>query len=75
MTDDVEIGKCEGCSQMIYDVNDMTDEVKRKMRRYGIKAVPTAVIDGGIEIVGIPDFPWICGEDLYKKLKKDYPLE
>jgi hypothetical protein len=75
MTDDVEIGKCEGCSQIIYDVNNMTDEVKRKMRRYGIKAVPTAVIDGGIKIVGIPDFPWICGEDLYKKLKKDYPLE
>jgi hypothetical protein len=33
------------------------------------------VIDGRIKIVGIPDFPWICGEDLYKKLKKDYPLE
>jgi hypothetical protein len=41
MTDDVEIGKCEGCSQIIYDINNMTDEVKRKMRCYGIKAVPT----------------------------------
>jgi hypothetical protein len=53
----------------------MTDEVRIKMRDYGVKAVPTAVIDGEIKIVGIPDFPWTCGEDLYGKLKKDYPLE
>ena len=67
MTDDIEIGKCEGCSQTIYDVNNMTDKVKAKMRDYEIKAVPTTVIDGEIKIVGIPDFPWICGEDLYTK--------
>jgi hypothetical protein len=75
ITDDIEIGKCEGCSQTIYDVNNMTDKVKVKMRDYRIKAVPTIVIDHEIKIVGIPDFPWICGEDLYKKLKRDYPLE
>ena len=75
MMDDVEIGKCDGCSQIIYDVNNMTDEVRIKMRDYGVKAVPTAVIDGEIKIVGIPDFPWTCGEDLYGKLKKVYPLE
>jgi hypothetical protein len=22
-----------------------------------------------IKVVGIPDFPWICCDDLYKKLK------
>jgi hypothetical protein len=36
------------------------------MKRYDIKAVPTAIIDGSITIVGIPDFPWICGEDLFQ---------
>jgi hypothetical protein len=40
-----------------------------------VKAVPTTVIDGNIKVVGIPDFPWICGDDLYKKLKREYPLK
>jgi hypothetical protein len=42
---------------------------------HGIKAVPTTIIDGTIKVVGIPDFPWICGDDLYKKLKNEYPLK
>jgi hypothetical protein len=53
----------------------MTEEIKVKMRDYGIKAVSTTVINGNIKVVGIPDFPWICGDDLYKKLKSDYPLK
>jgi hypothetical protein len=76
ITDDIQIGKCEGCNQIVYDINNnMTEEIKVKMRDYGVKAVPTTVIDGNIKVVGIPDFPWICGEDLYKKLKSDYPLK
>jgi protein-disulfide isomerase len=50
----------------------MTENVKSKMKEYGVKAVPTTIIDGNIRIVGIPDFPWICGEDLFQKLKRDY---
>ena len=53
----------------------MTEEIKVKMKDYGVKAVPTMIIDGNIKVVGIPDFPWICGEDLYKKLKNKYPLK
>jgi glutaredoxin 3 len=49
ITDDIQIGKCEGCSQTIYDVNKMTEDVKSKMKKYGVKAVPTTVIDGEIE--------------------------
>jgi hypothetical protein len=45
------------------------------MKYYEVKAVPTTIIDGEIKVVGIPDFPWICSEDLYKSLKKDYPLK
>jgi hypothetical protein len=52
----------------------MTEEIKVKMREYGVKAVPTTIIAGEIKVVGIPDFPWICGDDLYKKLKREYPL-
>jgi glutaredoxin 3 len=72
--DNIEIGKCEGCNQIIYDVNIMTDKIKSKIRDYGVKAVPSIIIDGKIRVVGIPDFPWICSEDLYDKLKKEYPL-
>ena len=75
ITDDIQIGKCEGCNQVVYDVNKMTDEIKQKMRNYGVNSVPTTVIDGEVKVVGIPDFPWICGDDMYSKLKKDYPLK
>jgi hypothetical protein len=68
ITDDIQIGKCAGCNQTIYDINNMTEEID-------VKAVPTIIIDGKIKVVGIPDFPWICEDDLYKKLRKDYPLE
>ncbi|MEJ7641310.1 MAG: thioredoxin family protein [Candidatus Nitrosocosmicus sp.] len=75
ITDYISIGKCGGCSQAIYDVNNMTSDVKLKMKEYDVKAVPTTVIDGKIKVVGIPDFPWICGDDLFKKLKSEYPLK
>jgi hypothetical protein len=74
ITDDIEIGKCEGCSQTVYDVNNMTDGVKRKMLDYRVTSVPTTIIDGNIKVVGIPDFPWICGNELYQRLKREYPL-
>jgi glutaredoxin 3 len=75
ITEDIQMGKCAVCNQTVYDVNDMTDETKVKMKEYGVKAVPTTIIDSKIKVVGIPDFPWICGEDLYKKLKSEYLLE
>jgi hypothetical protein len=75
ITDDIEIGKCEGCNQIVYDVNNMTEEIKLKMKKYGVKAVPTTIIDGNIKVVGIPDFPWLCGDDLYNKLRKEHPLK
>lgn len=73
--DDIQIGKCQSCDQTIYDVNNMTDDVKRKMKEYRVTSVPTTIIDGNIKVVGIPDFPWICSDDLYKKLKREYPLK
>jgi len=70
----VEIKKQEGCSQKIYDVNNMTAETREKMEKYGITAVPTTVIDGKYKVVGIPDFPLVCGESRFKKLQKKYSL-
>ena len=73
--EDIQVGKCEGCNQMVYDINNITDDIELKLRDYCVKSVPTTIIDGKIKIVGIPDFPWMCSEDLYEKLKKDYPLQ
>ncbi|MDE1766871.1 MAG: thioredoxin family protein [Thaumarchaeota archaeon] len=70
----IEIRTHEGCNQTTYDVNNMTAEIREKMEKYGIKAVPTTVIDGKYKIVGTPDFPLACGEDLFKKLQKEYSL-
>jgi hypothetical protein len=75
VTDVIEIGKCEGCKQVIYDVNRMSKEVKKKMKDYEIKAVPTTIIDGKIKVVGIPDFPWICGDELYNRLNKEFTFK
>ena len=43
----------------------MTNDLKLKMKEYGIKTVLTTIIDGNIKVVGIPDFPWVCGDDLH----------
>jgi hypothetical protein len=51
-------------SDSLYDINNiMTDDIKRKMKEYSVMSVPTTIIDGSIKVVGIPDFPWICGGD------------
>jgi glutaredoxin 3 len=55
--EDIEIGRCEGCMQIVYDLNNITEEIKTKMKNYGIRAVPTTIIDGSIKVEGIPDFP------------------
>ena len=73
--DDIEIGKCEGCIQIVYNVNEVTEEIHKKINDYDVTAVPTIVVDGNIKVVGVPNFPWICGQDLYEKLKADYPLK
>jgi predicted DsbA family dithiol-disulfide isomerase len=40
-------------NQTVYDINNLTDDIKRKMREYGITSVPTTIIDGNIKVVGI----------------------
>lgn len=52
----------------------MTEDLKIKMRDYGVKAVPTTIIDGN-RLTGIPDFPWVCGDELYSRLKEQYSFK
>jgi len=44
------------------------------VRRYGVRAVPTIVVDGRIKVEGTPDFPWMCGDEFYAWLEKRFPL-
>jgi hypothetical protein len=44
------------------------------IKRYNINAVPSIVIDWKIKVVGMPTFPWFCGDDFYKILQAKYPL-
>ena len=43
--DDIQIGKCEGCNQIVYDINNMKEDFKIKMKDYDIKSVPTTIIE------------------------------
>ncbi len=74
VSDVIEVGKCRGCTQIVHDVIQPTEEVEAKMSEYGVQAVPTIVIDGEIKITGTPQFPWVCDDDLYRRLRKEYPL-
>jgi len=71
----IEILKNPECTQKIYDVNQMDKETQEKMKKYGINAVPTIVVDGKYKVVGVPDFPMRCNDDLFKRLEKDYRIQ
>jgi glutaredoxin len=58
----------------VFDVDSGDEEVKMKRKLYKITAVPTIVVDGRIKVVGVPDFPWFCGDDFYRFLEKNFPL-
>jgi glutaredoxin len=68
----VEVGKCKDCKMETLNVDDPRN--RRLVQRYSINAVPSIVIDGKIKVVGVPDFPWFCGDEFYAKLEKEYPL-
>jgi protein-disulfide isomerase len=53
----IQIGKCQGCTQTVFNVTTITEETKKNMKEYGVTSVPTTIIDGSIKVVEIPDFP------------------
>lgn len=70
----VTVGKCRDCIMRVFDIDSGDEEVKMKRKLYKITAVPTIVVDGRIKVVGVPDFPWFCGDDFYRFLEKNFPL-
>lgn len=70
--DVVEVGKCKDCELEVLDVGDKRNS--RSVKKFGITAVPSMVIDERIKVIGLPTFPWFCGDEFYKMLEKNYPL-
>jgi hypothetical protein len=68
----IEIGKCKDCIMEILDVKDPKN--RKLLRQYAINAVPSIVIDARIKVVGVPNFPWFCGDEFYRMLERKYPL-
>lgn len=71
----IEVGKCGGCTLIEYDLRRDSAAHVEKLRRYGVQAVPTIVIDDVIKIVGKPAFPFFCSEAFYAFLHERYPLQ
>jgi len=66
------VGKCAGCNLQIYDLSKDYERVLPKLNQYRVKAVPTVVIDGRIKIEGLPEFTFICSEELYSWLEREF---
>ena len=65
---------CKDCELIERNVTEDPEAHDDVVKRYGIRTVPTIVIDGRIKVEGIPDFPWVCGDEFYRMLELQYPL-
>jgi len=68
--DEIEAGKCAGCQLTVYDVSKRMELA----RQYGVRVVPTVIIDGEVKIEGRPDIPFVCSDETYAHFKERYPL-
>ncbi len=70
IVDEIEAGKCAGCQLVVHRICDSLDLA----RSYGVRVVPTVVIDGEVKIEGRPDIPFVCDDETYAHLRRRYPL-
>ena len=70
VVDEIEAGKCSGCHLIVYQVAENLELA----RNYGVRVVPTVIIDGEIKIEGHPDIPFVCSDETYAHFKERYPL-
>ncbi len=73
--DMVEAGKCASCVMIERNLAQAPEAHSEAARRYGIRSVPTIVVDGRIKVEGTPDFAWMCGDEFYAWLERKYPLK
>lgn len=65
---------CASCRLSECSLARANPAILRKVREYGVRMVPTIVVDGKIKVEGKPDFPWVCGDDFYAMLESRFPL-
>jgi Thioredoxin domain len=70
VVDEIEAGRCAGCQLIVYKMSQNSD----LSRTYGVRVVPTVIIDGEVKIEGRPDIPFVCSEETYAHFKERYPL-
>jgi len=70
----VEIGKCAKCELVERNLAREPAAHSEAVARYGIRILPTIVVDGRFKVEGKPDFPWVCSDELLRLLEERYPL-
>ena len=70
VVDEIEAGKCSGCKMVTYEMSKNPPEA----HRYGVRVVPTIVIDGEVKIERKPDIPFVCDAETYDHFRNKYPL-
>ncbi len=70
IVEEIEAGKCAGCQLNVYNIAENLSLA----RSYGVRVVPTVIIDGEVKIEGRPDIPFVCSNETYNHFKERYPL-
>ena len=68
--DEIEAGKCAGCRLTVHNISDE----RVLARKFGVRVVPTVLIDGEVKIEGRPDIPFVCSDETYAHFRQRYPL-
>ena len=70
VVNEIEAGKCAHCELTVYNVS----EQRSLAREYGVRVVPTVIIDGRVKIEGRADLPFVCSDETYAHFKEKYPF-
>ncbi len=70
VVDEIEAGRCASCQLIVYNISENLELAKG----YGVRVVPTMIIDSEVKIKGKPDIPFICSDETYAHFKEHYPL-
>ena len=70
IVDELEAGKCARCQLTVHSIFENLSLA----RDYGVRVVPTVIIDREVKIEGRPDIPFVCSDETYAHFKEGYPL-
>ena len=70
----IEIGKCGKCELVERNLAREPEQHREAAARYGVRVLPTIVVDGRFKVEGSPDFPWVCSDELLRLLEEHYSI-